>query len=443
MALTRRGRRSCLAVLATVATGVASLTLVPALAQVSDEPAPEPYVELMTSILPANQYVRFVDGVAATDDPQQGFASLTPWVLRGDPALITVAATAHAPTVLSGTGCLGAGGAPIGPLPPTTAAHYVQAPVAWLGALPLIGVTSYTCAGGATPTIVAEDAKASIKPGETLAIGRGADLPLDFRRVKLSIHASSASEVRLRAVRDGAVVGAIDVDIDVDCVNSTDWMDEDALCATRVEPYFGPLQQRYLNLDFGASFDSLEVTSTAGAVRLKGNHPSRFFLDGEAFGGTIGGDTGEDAIAEPPTDTLPGYEVSCSDAADPPPEGPCGGKEVSLAIARSLADVDGDGTVDQVLSVVPTGDVGDPTLLTIIVSWAPEPAPVGAVPLSAFDEDDDGPDDDDPASWCSVDPPGAPGDAWCLVQLTSDSVGDDQIQVTDTYQGTGDPRFTR
>jgi hypothetical protein len=443
MALTRQGRRSCIATVATVATAVATLTLVPALAQVSDEPAPEPYVELMTSILAESRYVRFVDGVAATDDPQQGFTGLAPWTLSAAPALLTVASASHAPTVLAGTGCLGPGGTPIGALPPTTAAHYTQPPIGWVAALPVIGVTSYTCSGGTTPTIVPEDARASIKPGETLTIGRGADLPLDFGRVKLSILASNASEVRVRAVRDGSVVATIDVDIDVDCVNSTDWVNDDALCATRVDPYFGALQQRYLNLDFGAPFDALELTSTAGTVRLKGNNPSRFFLDGEVFGGTIGGDTGEVVVEQPPTDTLPGYAVRCADADDPPPEGPCGGKEVSLEIARSLADVDGDGTVDQVLSVVPSGDVGDPTLLVIIVAWAPEPAPAGAIPLSAFDEDDDGPDDDDPASWCSVDPPGAPGDAWCLVQLTADSVGADQIQVTDSYLGTGDPRFTR
>jgi hypothetical protein len=442
MGLTQRGRRSLVAVTATVATMVATLTLVPALAQVNDEPAPEPYVELRSSTIGANQYVRFVDGVSATSDPQQGFTSLTPWVLRSEPALITVTSTAHAPTVLAGTGCLGAGGAPIGALPPVTAAHYVLAPTAWVGPLPLIGVTSYTCAGGAQPTIVGEDAKASIKPGETLAIGRGADLPLDFRRLKLSIHASNASAVRVAAMRDGSVVGTIDVDIDVDCVNRRDWATATDLCATRLDPYFGALQQRYLNLDFGEPFDAFELTATAGVVRLNGTNASRFFLDGEVFGGTIGGDTGEVAVEEPPTDTLPGYVVRCADADESPAE-PCGGKAVSLTISRALADVDGDGTLDQTLNVVPSGQVGELARLTITVTWAPEPAPQGAIPLTAFDEDEEGPDDDDPAAWCSVDPPGAPGDAWCLAGVTSDAVGSDQIQVTDSYEGTGDPRMTR
>ena len=71
-------------------------------------------------------------------------------------------------------------------------------------------------------------------------------------------------------------------------------------------PFFGALRQRYLNLDFGGAFDSFELTATAGAVRLTGQAPSRFYLDGEVFGGTIGGDTGEESLSEPPTDDAAG-----------------------------------------------------------------------------------------------------------------------------------------
>jgi hypothetical protein len=96
-----------------------------------------------------------------------------------------------------------------------------------------------------------------------------------------------------------------------------------------------------------------------------------------------------------------------------------------------------------VLDVVPSGSPEELALLTITIQWAPEDAPVGVIPLSGFDEDDDGPDDDDPASWCSVDPPGAPGDAWCLKTFNSASAGAGQIQVTETLEGTGDPRSNR
>ena len=99
--------------------------------------------------------------------------------------------------------------------------------------------------------------------------------------------------------------------------------------------------------------------------------------------------------------------------------------------------------MEQVLDVVPSGPGDERVRLTLTIFWAPEAAPVGAIPLSGFDEDDDGPDDLDPASWCSVDPPGAPDDEWCLDTFTSDSADDGEIQVTDVYEGTGDPRGLR
>ena len=217
-----------------------------------------------------------------------------------------------------------------------------------------------------------------------------------------------------------------------------------APCSTRVAPVFGALQQRYLNLVFeGRPFDSLELTMTEGAARVTGQSPSRFYLDGEVFGGTIGGDTGEDSLSEPPTETLPGYEIACADAAEPGPEGPCQGKEVDVAIARYLADIDDDGDVEQVLDVVPSGPGEERVRLTMTIFWAPEDPPEEAIPLSGFDEDEDGPDDNDPARWCSVDPPGAPGDEWCIETFTSDSADDGKIQVTEVYEGTGDPRGLR
>lgn len=430
-----------MAVIGALGLTLATLTLVPALAQVGAEEGATPYVELMTSLSSTNQYIRYVDEIDATVDPQQGFTSLTPWVLSPDPELVTVAGNADPRTVLAGTPCLDGEGNPIGPLPAVLLAH-TAAPAYWFPPLPLIGVTSYAC-NVSGPTIVPEDSKALITPGETLSITRGSALPFDFRSLKLNIHSSNTSEVRIIAKRDGDVVGTIDVDIDVDCVNSTDWQNADTLCATRVEPYFGALQQRYLNLDFGEAFDSFDVTATAGSVRIKGNHASRFFLNAELFTGTIGGGTGESATSQPPTDTLPGYEVACTDASDPPPEGPCGGKDVSLDIARYLADLDDDGNDDQVLDVVPSGDIEQMAFLSLTIEWAPEDIPVGAIPLSGFDEDGAGPDDVDPASWCSADPPGAPGDQWCLDSLTTTAVGDGKIQVTETYRGTGDPRAFR
>ena len=183
MGLSQRGRRSCVALIATVATTVATLTLVPALAQVNDEPAPEPYVELRSSTV-RGEPVRPVRGWDAGDE--RSSAGLR------QPHAVGPRQRARTPHGdVEGACSHGAGrhrlprggGTPIGALPPVTAAHYVLAPSAWVGPLPLIGVTSYTCAGGAQPSIVAEDAKAAIKPGETLAIGRGADLPLDFRRL--------------------------------------------------------------------------------------------------------------------------------------------------------------------------------------------------------------------------------------------------------------------
>ena len=172
--------------------------------------------------------------------------------------------------------------------------------------------------------------------------------------MKLPITASNASAVKATATLDGSVVATIPVDMD-DCVPTTDW-NLDALtapCSTRVVPFFGALQQRYLNLDFGGPFDSWSDHDT-GRQCITGHSPSRFYLDGEVFGGTIGGDTGEGSLSEPPTDTLPGYEVAapCPCIA---PQRPCGGKEVSLAIARFLADIDDDGDNDQVLDVVPSG----------------------------------------------------------------------------------------
>jgi len=438
-----RARRVLVVLVATAAVIVTSLTIVPALAQGGGEEGPEPYVELMTGLTSEHQYIRLVDDDPATADPQQEFTSLAPWTLAEAPELVTVAAAADPQVVLAGTNCLDEGGEPIAALPEVQAAHYSLPNLGWIQALPLIGVTSYACYQGEVPQIVPEDSKATIMVGETLEITGGADLPLDFRGLKLSVRANQDSAIQVTAKLGGSVVGTIDVDVDVDCVDSTDWENEDTLCATRVVPFFGPIKMRYLNLDFGGPFDSFEMTSTAGTWRLKGQHPSKFFLDGELFGGTIGGGTGQQSVTEPRTDTLPGYTVACADAADPPPEGPCGGKEVTLSISRFLADLDEDGNVDQVLNVVPTGAPEESALLTLIIEWADEDAPTGAVPLSRFDEDDAGPDDDDPAAWCSVDPPGAPGDEWCQDTIDVASAGPGQIRVTDTYQGTGDPRAYR
>ena len=163
-----------------------------------------------------------------------------------------------------------------------------------MGRVPWLGVKSYRCTLVGPPAIVAEDNQAFIVPGETLEVASGADLPLDFRSAKLPITASNTSAVKATATLDGSVVGTIDVDMD-DCVPTTDW-NLDALtapCSTRVVPFFGALLQRYLNLDFGGPFDSLELTTTQGASRVTGHSPSRFYLDGEVFGGTIGGDTGD------------------------------------------------------------------------------------------------------------------------------------------------------
>ena len=443
MATRVRGTRSCIAVVSAAAAAAAMLTFAPAEGQRAAAVGAPQYIELMTSAATTSQYVRYVDGDTATPDPQQGFASLSPWVLNSTPELVTVAATADPHLVLAGTACLNSSGEPIGTLPPVRATHYTQPPIGIFGALPMIGMTSYACSTGATPTIVPEDITALITPGETLGFTRGASTPLDFASLKLSINASSTSAVRVTAKRGAAVVGTIDVDIDVDCVDSTDWENADVLCATRVVPYFGALTARYLNLDFGGSFDSFDITATAGGLRLKGKHPSKLFLDGDASGGTIGGGTGNPSVSQPPTDTLPGFEVACADAASPPPEGPCGGKEVALTIARFLADLDDDGNVDQVLDVTPSGAVSELAFLTITVEWTAEDAPTGAIPLSGFDEDGIGTDDTDPAAWCSVDPPGVPGDAWCLDTFTSASVGASQIQVTETFRGTGDPRAFR
>ena len=172
MTWTLRGRRSRITAVGTMAVAVATVTLVPVLAQEEPGPAPEPYVELMTSFSAANQYVRFVDGDPATSDPQQGFTSLTPWTLSGEPELITVGATADPQTVLAGTACLDPGGQPIGPLPTVAPAHFIQPPYGWIGALPLIGVTSYQCASGrlrSFPTAV-EPRSALARPSTSLAV---------------------------------------------------------------------------------------------------------------------------------------------------------------------------------------------------------------------------------------------------------------------------------
>ena len=55
-----------------------------------------------------------------------------------------------------------------------------------------------------------------------------------------------------------------------------------------------------------------------------------------------------------------------------PPRGRASGKEVGLAIARFLADIDDDGDDEQVLDVVPSGPGEERVRLTLTIFWAPE-----------------------------------------------------------------------
>ena len=103
---------------------------------------------------------------------------------------------------------------PIGTLPAVAPVVHIRNILDWVGRVPWLGVRSYRCALLGSPAIVAEDNLAFIVPGETLEIASGADLPLDFRSVKLPITASNASAVRATATLDGSVVGSIDVDMD-------------------------------------------------------------------------------------------------------------------------------------------------------------------------------------------------------------------------------------
>jgi hypothetical protein len=83
------------------------------------------------------------------------------------------------------------------------------------------------------------------------------------------------------------------------------------------------------------------------------------------------------------------------------------------------------------------------------IAWQPEPAPIGPVPVTTIDYDGTGPNPPIAVTWCTgtvsapMLPMNAGGQHWCLVSHQVVLAGSGNIQVTERYFGSGDPRWAR
>jgi hypothetical protein len=82
---------------------------------------------------------------------------------------------------------------------------------------------------------------------------------------------------------------------------------------------------------------------------------------------------------------------------------------------------------------------------TMTTVWQPEPA-INPLPTTTIDYDGPGGNSPTPMVWClgtTASPLPAPGQAWCLVSQQVAIVGGGNVQMTERYFGSGDPRWAR
>jgi len=82
---------------------------------------------------------------------------------------------------------------------------------------------------------------------------------------------------------------------------------------------------------------------------------------------------------------------------------------------------------------------------TMTTVWQPEPA-INPLPTTTIDYDGPGGNPPTPMVWClgtTASPLPAPGQAWCLVSQQVAIVGGRNVQMTERYFGSGDPRWAR
>ena len=82
---------------------------------------------------------------------------------------------------------------------------------------------------------------------------------------------------------------------------------------------------------------------------------------------------------------------------------------------------------------------------TMTTVWQPEPA-VNPLPTTTIDYDGPGGNAATPMKWClgtTASPLPVPGQAWCLTSQQVSLVGGGNVQLTEGYFGSGDPRWAR
>jgi hypothetical protein len=82
---------------------------------------------------------------------------------------------------------------------------------------------------------------------------------------------------------------------------------------------------------------------------------------------------------------------------------------------------------------------------TMTTVWQPEPA-VNPLPTTTIDYDGPGGNMPTPMKWClgtTASPLPVPGQAWCLTSQQVSLVGGGNVQLTEGYFGSGDPRWAR
>ena len=109
-----------------------------------------------------------------------------------------------------------------------------------------------------------------------------------------------------------------------------------------------------------------------------------------------------------------------------------------------LLRTDKTGAAQSVLLQKALGDQVEANF-TLTTVWQPEPA-VNPLPTTTIDYDGPGGTDPKAMVWClgtTAAPAPVTGQAWCLTSQKVALVGGGKVQLTESYFGSGDPRWAR